>query len=152
MFRNINCGWVTVDLGSFSDRASYLTDIPVDMLESLIHSYEKGVPAVIKFDAEGWEYIMVIDDFCTYIIDESCRNDNECLNGDGKKLLTTVEISKNVIVGEILMDIIHDLDDWVMWRGNLSLAGKVDRRKEIFRLIEELNELRIDYEMSRLDE
>ncbi len=151
MFKDISCGWVTIEIGDFSEGAGYLNDIPIDTLEALINSYENNIPAVIKYDTEGWQFIVVIDNQRTYIIDESFL-DADCPRRGKREMLTVVNISKNEIVGEILMDIINDLNEWVLWNGCLPDIEKEDRRNEIIRLVEKLNELRIEYEMSGLED
>ena len=116
MLLNPKHGWVTVKIGEWSDRASYLTDVPLDILSALIHSYQTGLPAAINFDAEGWEYIIVIDHYTTHIIDYLYRTDEECLSSeDDKQILTVVEISKDDLAKEFLEDIESDWDAWVNW-------------------------------------
>jgi len=46
-------GWVNVQLEGFSERASYMTDIPNDCLDAFIYALQNNSPTVIFFDAEG---------------------------------------------------------------------------------------------------
>ena len=70
MLENPKHGWVKIHLGDFCDRASYLTDVPHDLLDKFNNMFEKhGSPVAVGFDAEGWEYIIVFDWYTTYIIE-----------------------------------------------------------------------------------
>lgn len=116
MLLNPKHGWVKVEIGDWSDRASYLTDVPLDILDALIHSYQTGLPAAVKFDAEGWDYIIVIDNYETYIIDYPYRTDEEYMaSEDDKQVLSTVEIFKDDLAKEFLKDVESDWDAWVNW-------------------------------------
>ena len=48
-------GWTNIDLDGFILRASYITNVPYDMLRAAPQSYETG-NATITFNAEGCEY------------------------------------------------------------------------------------------------
>ncbi len=107
---NPRYGWVTVKIGDWSDRASYLTNVPLDALDAFINSYNRWQPATIKFDAEGWEYIVVIDDYYTYIIDYPHDG-----NFDASPVLTIVEIKKDDLAKELINDIQSNFYEWVSW-------------------------------------
>jgi hypothetical protein len=116
MLINPDAGWVQIRIGEFEERASYLTDVPIDILEAFIELYKHHKPVAIKFDAEGWEYIIVIDHYQTHIIDYTYRTDDEYLNSeDEKQVLITVEINKNDLAKEFISDIERDYDKWVRW-------------------------------------
>ena len=116
MLINPHAGWVNIRIGEFEDRASYLTDVPIDILDALIESYKEHKPATIEFDAEGWEYIIVINTYETHIIDYPYRTDEEYLNSENdKQVLTAVEISIDAIAKEFISDIERDYDKWIHW-------------------------------------
>lgn len=116
MLINPDAGWVQIKIGEFEDRASYLTDVPIDILEGLIKLYTEHEPVAIRFDAEGWDYIVIIDHYQTYIIDYTYRTDDEYLNSeDEKQILTIVEICKDNLAKEFVLDIERDYDKWVHW-------------------------------------
>ena len=45
-------GWTNLQIGDFTERVSYLTDISNDCLDAFIYALHTGNPAVIFFDAE----------------------------------------------------------------------------------------------------
>lgn len=55
-----NLGW--------EDRMSYLDDVAFELLRAMIESCKEHRPVAVKFDAEGYEYILVIDWLRTYVI------------------------------------------------------------------------------------
>lgn len=65
-------GWADITIGDWSDRCSYLDDVPIALLSEISCVLETHCPRVLKFDAEGWEYLIVFDDYETHII---CRSD-----------------------------------------------------------------------------
>ena len=44
---------------NFSERASYLTDVPNDCLDAFIHALQTNNPAIVYFDAEGFDYHLI---------------------------------------------------------------------------------------------
>lgn len=69
-------GWTTISIGSFKDRASYMTDVSTDCLDAFIYGTEKGVPVTIYFDAEGYGYYVVVDEFICYVIKEAGEDEH----------------------------------------------------------------------------
>ena len=108
------CGWTTIKIKDWSDRASYLTNIHLDLLNSLINSYsEYCQPACIRYDAEGWEGIIVIDDYWTYIISENADSENE---EEVKSEVLTIEINRDDLAKELIEDIEQNFNDWCDWQ------------------------------------
>lgn len=109
-------GWTTIKIGDWSDRASYLTDVPMDILDAFINSYNYWQPAVIKFDAEGWEYTVVIDDYETYIIDYLHNDEGDYLDSfEANPTLTIIKVKKKNLAKEVLNDIKSNFNSWVEW-------------------------------------
>lgn len=104
-------GWARVSIGDFSSRASYIRDVPVECLKAMISSYENNLPAVMKFDAEGWEYIVVVDDFKTHIISDDCEEGYA---------FSTIEIKKDDLARELVDDIKLHLNGWAIWDTNIG--------------------------------
>ena len=63
-------GWADITIGDWSDRCSYLTDVPFQLLEAMCRSCKNHEPVAAKFDAEGWEYTIIFDWLETHIIIE----------------------------------------------------------------------------------
>ena len=99
-------GWSEITIGNWHDRCSYLDDVPYRLLESVDYTNRCGRPSSVKFDAEGWEYIIVFDMYKTHII---------CDNDDCKYILYTVEINLKDLIRELIYDIRRDIDAWSKW-------------------------------------
>ena len=69
-----NYGWARVEIGEdgsiFTGSASYLNDTPIDFLEEFKRCVNNYSTPTIKCDEEGSEFIIVVDDYRTYIISE----------------------------------------------------------------------------------
>lgn len=104
MFSKPHCGWVTVTLGEFTDRASYLTDVPVDCLDALIFGVEHYRPAAVKFDAEGWEYTITFTTYQTYIVRIKESPELYIIDKD------IIDVAK-----EVILDIERDFEAWMDW-------------------------------------
>lgn len=128
-------GWINIHICDFVDRASYLTDVPIDILQSLIGAYKYHIPAAIKFDADGWEWILIIDNFDIHIISdgEDYADQFEYLH---------FEVDRDDFVQKIICNLLDNIDDWVVWCIDEDEDNAVTNRKtEILQLIEELKML-----------
>jgi len=116
-------GWSKITIGDWSDRCSYLDDVPFLLLESIEEACRTGNPAVSKFDAEGWEYLIVFDLFETHIITEV----------DDGYVLVTEEVKLKSIAEELVQDIRRDLDGWSVWTdyGGMSEDEADERKKDL---------------------
>lgn len=106
-------GWVDLSICDWKDRASYLTDVPNNLLDSLIFSFESRNPASVSFDAEGWEYIIVFDWNITYIIESQDNNELICID---RGLIS--------LANEIYNDISKDIDEWAKWDYDIDFSDK----------------------------
>lgn len=97
-------GWSRITIGNWSDRCSYIDDVPFELLGALETSCRVNQPVAVKFDAEGWWYLIVFDDFWTYIIEEA----------DETKLYR-IKIDREELARELVEDIRRDINDWTMW-------------------------------------
>lgn len=135
-------GWTNIKIKNWSDRASYLTNIHLDFLNSLINSYKNYTVASVKYDAEGWEGIIVIDDYSTYIIKYEDKSD--------KPYVLEIEIGKDDVSKELIKDIENNLEEWCAW-DILGVDEKQDKKqikknkKIILKLISELKKVINEY-------
>lgn len=131
MFSIPKHGWVTLTINDWSDRASYLTDVPQDILEGCIAFLKNPArPVSVSFDAEGWEYILIIDHYNTYVIESK----------DEEKLYH-FERSGIKLIEEIYKDISDNLYDWSLWSFDSDRDGQREKdEKEIKCLLEMLRE------------
>lgn len=99
-------GWTDVTIGTFTDRASYINDIPVICLREMIHTYQNpSLPFCVQFDAEGWEYTVVSNWSETHVFTN--KNDPE--------ELFLIDVSCGQLAKELIKDIESELDGWVWW-------------------------------------
>lgn len=98
-------GWTTVSLGERADRASYLTDVPMDILDGFINNKENDF--YLSFDAEGWEFEIVV------------RNNNANMikykDTDDITVFAAVPITKEELALEVANDIEKDIEAWTIW-------------------------------------
>ena len=69
MISNPKYGWCNFDLKVFHGTPSYLTDVPVDLLNAFIQYHTTGT-GIAWFDEEGTEFTLVITPYSLFIIEE----------------------------------------------------------------------------------
>jgi hypothetical protein len=104
MFTKPEHGWTNLQLGDFSERASYLMDIPNDCLDAFIYAIQNHVPAAVYFDAEGWDFHLISSYYQTYII----------LDKDNVKTFL-IDKSFNELAKELIDDIESYFNEWINW-------------------------------------
>lgn len=72
MISNPKHGWCNFELRTFEGIPSYLTDVPVDLLEAFIDLHTKGT-GIAWFDEEGTEFTLVLTPYSLFIIEEKDR-------------------------------------------------------------------------------
>lgn len=122
-------GWADITIGDWSDRCSYLTDVPFQLLEAMCRSCKNHEPVAAKFDAEGWEYTIIFDWLETHIITEK----------DGFEL-KTVEINRDDLAKELVEDIRANVNEWASWDDYGDMT-KEERFNRTFKLIKLCNEI-----------
>ena len=99
-----NYGWARVEIGEdgsiFSGSASYLNDTPIDFLEEFKRCVDNYSTPTIKCDEEGSEFIIVVDEYRTYVISE--RDETRFF---------IWEIDRKEFVKQVLLDIESQLDN-----------------------------------------
>ena len=99
-------GWCYVSIGSWFDRGSYLDDIPINLLRAIEGVMLTGVPEIVYFDAEGWEYMLEIFDDQVRVSTESPLHEVST---------RTFNLGAKDLAPELISDIRMDLEEWVMW-------------------------------------
>ena len=120
MIGNPNCGWCSFDLGTFHGTPSYLTDVPVDLLNAFIQYHVTGV-GIAWFDEEGTEFTLVITPYSLFIIEEK----NESVLHDFS------EINIDNLEKELIEDIEKDLIGWSEFITNDNREEVIMHRDEI---------------------
>lgn len=96
-------GWCRFELGDFVGRPSYVTDVPVDLLQAFIDYHEKG-SGICWFDEEGTEFTVVITPYSLFIIDE----DEKPVLHEFSDLMGYGNLER-----ELITDIENNLYDWI---------------------------------------
>lgn len=94
-------GWCNFDLDNFHGRPSYLTNVPIDILESFINYWENGTGISIYFDEEGSSFNLVVDPYNVYIIE--CKD-------EPKLIISNKSIEE--LTAEVITDIENDFQGW----------------------------------------
>lgn len=137
MFSAPEYGWVNITLGDFTSRASYLTDIPLDLLNALISAYKHGTMPAVDFDAEGWGFTAVASMYSqkVYII----------LDKEEVPELFTVDMAMKEFADEVNEDITTYLHEWTLFTWNDYDVSDTEeyslRRAEIWSKLCELKNL-----------
>lgn len=120
-------GWTSISVGNeVIGGASYLTDVPMDILDSLIDYFsslrnEKNVKFEVVFDAEGWMFgiTQIMDDLYVY---DSRTDDIDKLNLKrinpeiyGMKAYAQAWDTLQNVAREVVDDIFDNIDGWVHW-------------------------------------
>jgi hypothetical protein len=131
MFTKPKHGWTNLQFKDFSERASYLTDIPIECLDAFIYSLQNNSPVTIYFDAEGWDYYLVSFYYKSYIV----------INKEQPKLII-IDKDHKKLAKELTEDIEKYLDGWVYWECYKDDEDEFkERRIELNRKLLELKEL-----------
>ena len=126
-------GWTDITLGDFIGRGSYLTDIPIDLLNTFINALRDSIPASVFFDEEGSEFTLVSHYNGTYIIVER----------EEKPELISVDIGFIELIKEIINDLESNIDEWANWMCYYDLTEEelAQRENLLKSKIEELRNL-----------
>lgn len=101
------CGWSTLQIGSFYNSISYLTDVPLDCLEAMIKSLKHNVPFCVQFDTEG-SYIILTS--CDYVCTTTITYwDNEGIQ------IKEFDIGLIELAKDLYNDINNNIEDWSIW-------------------------------------
>lgn len=125
-------GWTDLTLDNKKYyRASYLTDVPLDLLEAFNESIKTNKTLECEFDAEGWEHKLVCNSQQSSIIVE----DDSILNSFSTK--TIYDLAK-----ELVIDIESNFEDWIIWIPEIEDLTKEEVEQRVNKLKTELNTLR----------
>ena len=119
-------GWSEITIGDWSDRCSYIDDVPFMLLEAIEGSCRANQPVAAKFDAEGWDYIIVFDQFETHIISTAPHS----LKAQDSYSYHTIEIDRDELAKELISDIRKYIDYWTKWDGYCENADYVEECKK----------------------
>ena len=130
MISNPKHGWSNFDLKVFHGTPSYLTDVPVDLLNVFIQYHTTGT-GIAWFDEEGTEFTLVITPYSLFVIEEK----------DKPVLHDFSEIKINNLEKELIEDIEKDLIGWSEFITSDDREEVIMHRDEIRNKIAMLKEL-----------
>lgn len=134
MISNPKHGWCDFNLGNFYGHPSYLTDVPIEILEAFLDWWKHGY-GCCWFDEEGSDFTLVFTPYSIYIIEEK---DSVSL-----KIFSDISsISRKELSNEIISDIESCLHEWCVEFTICDLSNKElhDRENLIRNLINELRQ------------
>ncbi len=131
MLSTPEAGWCKLTIGCWSDRCSYLSDVPMKLLKIFLSLYKDSTLHVCNFDAEGWENNIIFNKKMTLITSDK-DNGYE----------TTINISSDTLAKELIADIRRDIDKWVIWDFNsedeFTDDQKEQRKQKLLNLCNEI--------------
>ena len=130
MISNPEYGWCDFDLKSFHGSPSYLTDVPVDLLNTFIQYHSTGT-GIAWFDEEGTELTLVITPYSLFIIEEK----------DEPVLHDFSEMNIDNLEKELIEDIEKDLIGWAEFITTGDIDEVIMHRDEIRNKIAMLKKL-----------
>ena len=129
MLSNPEYGWCNFELGEFKGSPSYLTDVPVDILEMCI-DYKKKNASICYFDEEGSDFVLIFANGEVYII--ATREDS--------MLYKFPETTPEALIEEIILDIERNLD---LWDAEFTIEENPNEiEKHKLKIIQKLEELK----------
>jgi hypothetical protein len=123
-----------------------MTDVAMDCLDAMIHALKDRADFCASFDAEGWTFKVLSDDYRTYVIEEK----------NGPVLHSIERINKSDLAYSLYDDILRCREDWA-WDedaaedGNAEAAWR-ERLEEIERKLCILQGLLKEQPMERPDQ
>ena len=113
-------GWSEITIGHWCDKCSYIDDVPFMLLRTVDEIIRTRTPSAVQFDAEGYEYIIVFDLFETHVITTK-----------DKTTYTTIDVTIEDVVKELIKDIRNDLDLWAGWTPRCSEDQLSERKLDL---------------------
>ena len=101
MISDPKTGWCNFKLGDFEGTPSYITDVPIDLLDAFIDYYTRGY-GLAYFDEEGSEFTLLLTWYGVYIIEEK----------DNVKSHVFYDLNISDLAKEVIADIETNLDGW----------------------------------------
>lgn len=138
MISNPKRGWCDFKLGGFEGTPSYLTDVPIDLLNMLIDYRTKG-HGMVWFDEEGTEFTLVLTPYSLFIIEEK----------DSSVLHDFSEMNIDNLEKELIDDIENDLDGWANFTTDDMDDEISEHKAEIIRKLEILKTIKNMKEIGR---
>ncbi len=109
MITNPSCGWCEFHMGDFTGNPSYLTDVPIELLEAFLN-YKLTGRAMVWFDEEGSEFTLVMNPYSIFIIEEKEEPVLHDIDRPAGELLSSINIDNskaNEETTEVLKELLN---------------------------------------------
>lgn len=107
-------GWSELQIGDWTGTLSYINDAGNELLWAINRVVTKGDPSVILFDAEGYEWMMVLNQFEQHILRETGEGWNH----------HTLNIKIKDLAAPIVQQIADDVDEWAAFPVDVEPGSK----------------------------
>lgn len=97
-------GWVNINIGDFNCTASYITNVPFDIVNNSILSLKEEMPFCLYLHLEAYGEVNIYSEVKTYIIHENNKTD-----------FYSFDISKEQIISSFIEQIKDNITEWAMW-------------------------------------
>ncbi len=97
-------GWVNITIGDFNCTASYITNVPFDIVNNSILSLKEEMPFCLYLHLEAYGEVNIYSELKTYIIHENNKTD-----------FYSFDISKEQIISSFIEQIKDNITEWAMW-------------------------------------
>lgn len=97
-------GWVNINIGDFNCTASYITNVPFDIVNNSILSLKEEMPFCLYLHLEAYGEVNIYSELKTYIIHENNKTD-----------FYSFDISKEQIISSFIEQIKDNITEWAMW-------------------------------------
>lgn len=146
-------GWVNIYIGEKPiGCASYLTDVPFDLLDSMIQylSNDNQLNYSVEFDSEGYHFglIEISEELYIYdtaVVEEDCINLTR-INPETLGLESYVGAKDIVylLAREVISDIKSNFEDWLYWMDGpdtMTLEEKEERENILNKKLKQLEKI-----------
>jgi hypothetical protein len=130
MIANPKHGWCKFKLGDFEGHPSYLTNVPVDLLDAFIEYKQKGT-GMAWFDEEETEFTLVLTPYSIFVIEEK----------EEPILHDFSDYKIDHLAKELINDIEKSVYDWSYFITNDDLEEVEQNKNEIKQKIAILKQL-----------
>lgn len=118
MISNPHAGWCDFQLGAFEGHPSYITDVPIDLLQAFLDFHEKGSGSVWLDEEDRGGFSFVLNPYAMYVIEER----------DQVRFWDLTTLNPVAVELELIADISSRLPEWALFS---SFSPELVTKKEI---------------------
>lgn len=113
-------GWTTLQINNFKCNASYIQDVPGDILDAAIASLTKSIPFSLYVEGEGIDTLICATEYTTRIFKEG-----------EEFIFCSLRVSSKELIEKLVNDLEANIDDWVNWFDIFVWTDFVERKKNL---------------------